>query len=220
MVNKKSRAIRSCFYFKNVFMNFNLIVLFLFSAGSLFATPKSTDNNPKPVRWLVEKSSKLKVNGSSNINEYSCDITGYYRPDTIYCFNDGRQKQVALSGCLEIDVLAFNCHNQVITKDLRKTLKANKYPYLNIKFLSLDHLPANGRNEAVNVKVEVQLAGVSKVLDLPFQFTRQGNGFVLNGSKSFCFSDFNLQAPDKFGGMIKVKDVFSVDFSLNMNVIP
>jgi hypothetical protein len=153
------------------------------------------------------------------VNEYNCEINGYYRPDTIYCFNDGRKGNIPLSGCLEVDVFAFNCHNPVVTKDLRKTLRAKEYPYLSIRFLSIDHFPGE-QNNVVNACIEVQLAGVRKFFQVPFQFVSHGkNTFLLNGTKAFCFSDFNITPGEKFGGMIKVRNEFSVNFRLEMNAI-
>jgi hypothetical protein len=203
-------------------MNFlTAIGCFGFAIASLLPgrSVSNAGNNTRVVKWLVEKSSTLRVSGSSNINEYNCEINGYYRPDTIYCFNDGRKGVIPLSGCLEVDVFAFNCHNSVVTKDLRKTLNAKQYPYLSIRFLSLDHFPGV-QNDIVNAWIEVELAGKRRLFEVPFQFTSHDRkSFLLNGTKAFCFSDFNITPGEKFGGMIKVKNEFSVNFRLEMNAI-
>ncbi len=35
-----------------------------------------------------------------------------------------------------------------------------------------------------------------------------------NGEKSICLSDFNIDAPEKFMGMIKVQDEIQVNFEI------
>jgi hypothetical protein len=176
-------------------------------------------NDNRPVMWIVDKTSMLKVNGRSNLSEFSCEITQNYKPDTIYCYNNtSANKPVRLSGCVELDVFGFNCHNEILTRDLRKTIKANEHPKLSIRFISLDRLPANILHEQyVYGTVEIALAGATKRMCLPFEFIKRNQtSFILNGKTNFCFSDFKLIPPSKLGGIIKVKDDFSVAFSLSM----
>jgi hypothetical protein len=208
-------------------MNLHQFILFwsLMAAVTGFITP-STDSvkfGPRPpLKWIVEKTSTLRVAGKSNVNEFNCDIAGYYQPDTIFCTDDGGSgSAVKLSGCLEIEVFKFDCHSRMITNDLRKTLKAENHPKLIIRFLSLDRVPALSNNTQ-NMKgwVEVELAGIRKVFQVSYEFVNKGSSiFLLNGTRVFCFSDFKLTAPRKLGGAIQIKDEFRVDFKLKLNGI-
>jgi hypothetical protein len=124
---------------------------------------------------------------------------------------------VQMAGCLNVDVLAFDCHNSVMTKDLRKTLKSRQYPYLSITFLTLDKLPDAQKDHVVNGTIMIDLAGTRKIYRLPFEFNKQkGEGFQMIGKKTFNFSEFKLTPPEKLGGMIKVKDGFNVEFRLTI----
>ncbi len=187
------------------------------------ANPDSTKAGSKPpIKWTVEKTSTLRVAGKSNISEFVCDIAGYYQPDTISCADDGGSgKAVRLSGCLEIDVFKFDCHSRMITNDLRKTLKAEDHPRLKIRFLSLDRLPALQNNtQSMKGWVEVELAGVRKAFQVDYVFVKKGDAsYLLNGTRIFCFSDFNLTAPRKLAGAIQIKDEFRVDFNLKLATI-
>jgi hypothetical protein len=191
-------------------------ILIFVTASSFLGLPAGERSAKKPVmKWVVEKSSTLTVSGSSNVNSYNCGIEGYYRPDTIYCYNANVNSPVQLSGCLNVDVMSFNCHNTVMTKDLRKTLKARQYPYLSITFLTLDQLPDAQKDRVINGSIMIDLAGSRKIYRLPFVFGKQkGEGFQMIGKKTFSFSEFKLEAPEKLGGMIKVKDEFNVEFRL------
>lgn len=180
------------------------------------AQPEMPPRNP--IKWAIEKTSTLKVAGKSNVNEFTCNIAGYYQPDTLSYTEDDNGKAVRLNGCLEIDVFRFDCHNKMITQDLRKTLKAENYPTLIIRFVSLERTPSfQNITQKMKGWVEVELAGVRKTFQINYEFVRKSNDtYVLNGSRVFCFSDFNLAPPRKLAGAIKIKDEFSVDFSLRL----
>ena len=183
------------------------------------STNPPTENGKKPVKWIVEKSSTLKVTGKSNVNQFSCDINGYYQSDTFYCEEKSAcDKTIRLKGALEIDVLEFDCHNRIVTSDLRKTLKAKDHPKLHIRFLSLDRMPAfTNKCENVRGTVEIQLAGECKVFEICYQFINQGKAPIeMIGVKNFSFSDFHLSPPKKLAGMIKVSDEFQVGFHLRL----
>ena len=167
------------------------------------------------VKWVVEKNSSIQVAGSSNVNHFTCNIREYAAKDTIICIDDPSMP-IRFSGDLKMDVQNFNCNSSMITRDLRKTLKADTYPELTIRFLSLRSMPGlQNKTELINGCLEVELAGVVKRLELCYSFTSIGAGYIkLQGNHSFSFSDFKLTPPRKLAGMIKIKDGFDVNFQL------
>jgi hypothetical protein len=65
--------------------------------------------------------------------------------------------------------------------------------------------------------VEVKLAGTRKCFQIDYEFAKNfSNSFLLNGKRTFCFSDFKLTPPKKLAGIIKVKDEFNVNFQLKL----
>jgi hypothetical protein len=184
-------------------------------------SPQNTNSIPS-VKWIVEKTSTLRVEGESNLNKFKCDIEGYYQRDTIVCFDNGQvNKPVQLRGSLKIDIFKFDCHNKLITSDLRKTLKAEEHPKLVIRFLSLERVPVfNGNTDIIKGLVSVQLAGTSKTFEILYSFIKPGSStIILNGGSTFMFSDFNLKPPSKVGGFIKIKNEFDVNFRLILNPV-
>jgi hypothetical protein len=200
---------------------FLLAILFIITAMFAGATRLNKDLPAHhSVKWVVEKNSSLRVNGKSNINSFTCNINEYAARDTIV-FIDELSRPIKLSGDLQMDVLSFNCHSSMITKDLRKTLKAEKYPKLNIRFLSLQSMPfLLDSTESIKGSLEVELAGVVKRFDVLYSFTSIGAGYIrLDGGHSFCFSDFKLAPPKKMAGLIRIKDVFDVNVQLILRSI-
>ncbi|MEP7143035.1 MAG: hypothetical protein ABI707_09200 [Ferruginibacter sp.] len=185
----------------------------------------STSNdghNKKTVKWAVQKTSTIRIDGSTNINDFGCDITGYYQPDTIVCSEENAvSKLVTLNGVLQIDISKFDCHNKMLTRDLRKTLKADEYPKLVIHFLSLERAPLIQNNkDFLRGWVEIELAGIHRRFEISYSFIKTGASLIqLHGNRCFKFVDFNLIPPKKFAGLIKVNDKFTVDFNLVLDPV-
>jgi hypothetical protein len=169
-------------------------------------------------KWLISETSFLSVNGSTNINKFTCDIPNCDQ-DTLTIWKS--DKGVKLSGSINPTVLSFDCHKAMMTKDLRKTLKAKKYPKLHIRFLSLNELPElSGKPIPINGLVEIEIAGIKKLYEINYSISEDtGKVIHLLGSKDLNFSDFELIPPRKLGGMIKTKDQLTVAFNLNMKTI-
>jgi hypothetical protein len=207
-------------YFNSNFIWLLLITTFAFTPG--FYTPKDSYHKTKLIKWAVQKTSTIRIAGSTNINNFGCDITGYYQPDTIYCSEENAiSKLVILNGDLQVDILKFDCHNRMLTGDLRKTLKADEYPTLIIRFLSLERAPViHDSKDFLRGWVEVELAGSTQRFEVDYSFIKaMSSSIQLNGNRSFSFADFKLIPPKKFGGLIKVKDRFIVNFNLLLNPV-
>lgn len=175
-------------------------------------------NKPRVIKWVITSGCSLKVEGSTNVNKFSCAITNYNKPDTILLTRNLNQ-QVLLAGNLQLDVQNFDCHNPVMTGDLRKTLKSKAFPKLGIYFLSMDGY-ADSKGDVTKGLVVIALAGVSKRFEVDYQVISAGNGEInLLGSRQVLFSDFNLTPPRKLGGMIKADNELKVVFNLKMKVI-
>jgi len=174
-----------------------------------------TDNK---VTWVVLQGSSLTVNGSTNINTFKCDITNYNRFDTIVCVrNKTKGFAIPMTGSLNLSIEAFDCHNRLMTSDLRKTLKYKDYPILAIKFISINGFPDFKNPNKITGLVDISLAGVNKRFEINYVFATENNDqLILKGEQSIHFSDFNLIAPSKLGGVIKANDQLQVAFRLNL----
>ena len=167
-------------------------------------------------KWLVTENSNLRVNGSTNINTFSCQIPAYNNIDTLLIYRFKNSNTLVLKGCISLSVQSFDCKNLIMTHDLRKTLKAEQYPQLHIYFLSLDKLPdLNSHPESISGLVDIEIAGVKRRFEVKYLIREDSPKSVdLLGSRDINFSDFHLIPPRKLGGMIKTNDKLSVDFHL------
>lgn len=122
---------------------------------------------------------------------------------------------------MNLDVRGFDCHNSMMTKDLRKTLKAKEFPRMVIRFISLSQYPENrSKPYPISGIVNIELAGVSKKFDVAYMVLPSGkNMMVLKGVRELKFSDFNIVPPRKIGGMIKTNDKLVAEFNLTLQLL-
>ena len=200
----------------------NLIFLnFWVAIASFFYPTFKTVSSAAPnavIKWSVEKNSALRILGSSNLHDFQCDALGYAASDTI-CFvvSANNTNRVPLQGSLKININTINCHNFIITRNFRNTLKANEFPYLVVKFISLERLPAfNNNKDNLKGVVEIELGGVAKKFDIPYRIQKNGQMVVLNGQRNFTFSDFGITSPRILGGLVKIYNKFNVEFNLKI----
>ena len=169
------------------------------------------------IKWVINEDSNLSVNGSTNINTFACVIAAYDQKDTITIKGKG-DHEIPLSGSISLRTESFDCHNAMMTHDLRKTLKEKEFPMLHISFLSLSKLPQlSTKPEAITGLINIELAGTRKRFEVDYKVSVDGQKVVhLLGIRDVNFTDFNLVPPRKLGGMIKTNDKLSVVFHLRM----
>lgn len=198
-----------------IFTNLWVAIVSFFSSIPLEI--KSTEPSAV-IKWSVEKNSTLRILGSSNLHNFQCDALGYAASDTIiYSSSQHVAGRIPLKGVLKIEINTINCHNFIITRNFRTTLKANEHPYLIVKFLSLERLPMFTNNKD-NLKgiVEIELGGVAKKFEIPYKVQKNGQVVILNGQRNFTFSDFEIIPPRILGGLVKIYNNFNVEFNLKI----
>jgi hypothetical protein len=175
----------------------------------------------KATKWTIIRSCSLKVAGSTNINKFNCEIANYYKPDTLTLYKINSTDGLKISGKMKLEINNFDCHNPVMTADLRKTLKAKTFPHLTINFLTLDRYPDfKDKTGEIKGKVNIELAGVVKQFDVNYNFLTTGvNALTLVGTRRVNFSDFKITPPRKLGGMIETNNELDIEFNLQLKIL-
>lgn len=169
--------------------------------------------------WIIKSSSSLEVDGSTNINNFTCKIHSYNQTDTLHFSpKEKAQHQIKVNGRLKIKVADFDCKHKVMTRDLQKTLQSQKHPYMIVKFLNFSEMPSTVHTaKPTTGDVEIELAGVKKIFQVHYTIHKTNHQNIeLIGTRNVNFSDFNLKPPSKLGGTIKVKNELQVEFKLQL----
>lgn len=174
----------------------------------------SSGFNDKGV-WIIDAESQLTIQGSTNVNNFICRVDYCTGTDTLQIVQNNAGKELHFTRRrMTVPIMSFDCGARPISKDFWKTLKAEKYPEMNIDFISLqNHYFKNDTN--IMGVVDITLAGVTTRYRITYHVTVNNNGTViLKGHRAVNFADFKLKAPEKLNGLIKVKEGLKVDFNL------
>ena len=172
-------------------------------------------HDPTERQWLVTANSKLEISGTTNVNRFHCLSTDYPSTDTLTEYFDRKTRTSILEGGITLMASNFDCHNDMTTRDFKKTLRTENHPEVYIRFLQLKR--QREQKPELTGTMEIVIAGVSKRYAVTCLIKSAGNNEKhLEGTRSFKFSDFGLQPPDKLFGAIKVEDNISVNFHLRL----
>lgn len=165
--------------------------------------------------WVIDSESQLTIQGSTNVNAFICKIEYRAGTDTLhYLQNNSTHELRFMRSRMTLPIRNFDCGAKPISKDFRKTLKAETHPNLEITFVSLKTLNFK-ENSNIKGVVDITLAGVTQRYTICYEVRVKPNGKVLlRGIQAVNFSDFQLVAPEKLKGLIKVKEGLRVEFNL------
>ncbi|MBI0398134.1 YceI family protein [Cyclobacterium marinum] len=167
------------------------------------------------TQWRVTGKSRVEISGTTNINQFHCFSVNYEGEDTMMENYPQGAENPSFNGEIFVKAAGFDCHNSMMTRDFAKTLKANEFPEISIRFIELKE--SSSHKNGLFGKVEITLAGKLNVYTVSCIVKEEGeNHKHLEGSRTFLFSDFGLQSPQKLLGTIKVRDEVSVDFHLKL----
>jgi hypothetical protein len=190
-------------------------VFFALAANLLFVSGYGQDN--KIIhRLAIHSSSTVSINGKTNVNKYDCGIAGYKGSDTLLLTAERGKGAYFKRGLARLDAAAFECNMKVITNDMAETIQSDKYPYIELNFISFERVPKyEATEEKFKGDLTIKLADVAVPCEVRCSIVKDENGLIhLRGHHNFKFSDFKLQPPSKMMGMVKVEEKITVNFHL------
>lgn len=168
--------------------------------------------------WVVDEESELIIKGYTNVNSFICSMGRLGKRDTIYTNSENTSIVHFEDSEIRISTDQFECGNRQMNKDFQKTLKADIYPLIALKFIHLD-LSSDKVwvEQEVGMLISIEIAGESRNYHIDFKPT-SGNekSILLKGHAELSFNDFGLEAPEKLFGLIKVDDRIVTEMNLKL----
>lgn len=160
----------------------------------------------------IQPVSTLEIHGKTNINSFTCSQThrlpqglkeiSLYQDGNVVAFDNAQ---------LNIPVNDFDCGHKIMTKDFQEILESDKNPYL------LIHLHTVHKTSAgLIADVSIRIAGVTRRYRIPINVTDSNQALTGKGERQVKFSEFNLDPPVKFMGMVKVKEELNISFNISI----
>ncbi|MEQ9467445.1 MAG: hypothetical protein RLN88_08540 [Ekhidna sp.] len=168
-------------------------------------------------------SSSITIHGETNVNRFKCEMNQPALNDSIVVKNLWSNQKLEFVGLkLKYRVDQFDCGMQAMNNDFQDLLKAGEEPYL---YLQLNSISLHDTNDAfeeldVDAEVEIFLAGVRKKVAIEGGkvLNHSSAHMTLRGEKDLLMTDFGIEPPTKFFGMVKVTDDISIEFEIGMKV--
>lgn len=185
---------------------------------------KGQEVNRSNFHRVTISSSLITIHGETNINNFHCSLLRSFRNDSILVKNIWSNQKLDFEGFkLQYKIEDFKCGFRAMNNDFQELLRADDYPFITLQLNSITLHPENVEFEELDVdaEVNVMLAGITKDLIV-------ADGKVINhtpahltlmGRKKLMISDFQIEPPTKFMGMVKVTDEIEIEFEISMNVV-
>lgn len=174
-------------------------------------------------RLIVLPESKLTVSGRTNLSGFECVIERYSGRDTLVLHEGmGKTRPVFVQGAIQLDAEQFDCGMAIMTSDFQRTINSEVYPAITIDFISLERTPAySAEREKFKGILKISIAGVTRLFEVMCDISAKPTGVIeLVGEREFTFGDFNLKAPTRMLGAVKVEKTLKVMFELQLMLDP
>jgi hypothetical protein len=153
-------------------------------------------------REVIVTQKKITVSGQTSIGGFSCDYSKKGLKDTLFIDHQSGSKEMVF----DIPVRDFSCGNFILNSDFRKTIKSDQFPSARVK---VQNLKSNYGHYTCDLSVTL----VGKKLEFPsLVLKRVPEG--LHANLVLSFEELDLEAPKKMGGLIKVEEKLTLDFTL------
>jgi polyisoprenoid-binding protein YceI len=173
------------------------------------------------TNYLIDSSSSLTLDGSSNVNKFTCACNDQFPRNTLRLnLSQGGKIAHFSNAVLHVKTNSLDCGNPQMNKDLYQTLRADKYPHIKLE-LSRAHLPEGAQISyrdwsQLQAHGTLTIAGITKPIVFEVKARRHAdNKLRLVAAKEVLMTDFNINPPKAMLGLIKVNN----SIRLNMDLI-
>jgi hypothetical protein len=190
---------------------FLLLVLFLF---------RSDATTSFKISYQIDEKSQMLLSGKTNIESYQCSCSDKFPPAVLEAEINQSTGVINFSNTgLQIRTNQLDCNDFIITHYMHKSLLAERFPYIQVQFVSAQSLQADkqliiGKTYNYNVTTIITLAGVSRTHLLFVQLTRLNKQlYKLTSSKELTMSEFNIKVRTPLN-IVKAEDKVLIRFSI------
>ncbi|NRR90611.1 YceI family protein [Winogradskyella undariae] len=191
------------------------LFLFLFLLGPVKQSVSETkvlDSKESVV--FFSSDSYLKIKGKTNVSTFECNFDMTAISEAIKISYKDYDKKIKFDDTkLILPNLEFNCGGKMINKDFNELLNTEEFPEITLKLKEISKVKIN--DNSITVTIEIKISDIIKTYKIPVSITENSNLHV-NGVMPLDINDFNLTAPTKMLGMVKVSPQIEIQFSLKI----
>jgi hypothetical protein len=169
--------------------------------------------------------SEISVWVETNVNNFTCEFTNPGQFNALQFKSEVKADAIYFQDAiLNLPVSEFDCGKELMNKDFRALLNETEYPYITIEFKSVKWYDEEMREahkkmgkEIGLLEVLLKIAGTSHKKEVEV-YTVEVLGHTLSGTGKIEVNirEFGLEPPEKFLGLVKVKETINIRFDLDM----
>ncbi len=189
--------------------------LFLFFLGSIISTFSEVEKlESKESIVLLSSESYLKIKGKTNVSTFECQFNMHTLSDAIPIKYNHHDESIKFKDTkLTLPNLEFNCGGKAINKDFNKLLNTEEFPEIVLKLKEISTIKLD--DNSTSAIIEITLSNIVRTYTVPISITSD-NDLHVSGVLPLDINDFNLTAPTKMLGMVKVSPKIEIQFSLKI----
>lgn len=159
--------------------------------------------------------SSMSILGTSTLHDWEMTAANLQGSMHVDLYQDSLDIQ-DLS--LVVPVASLKSGKRAMDNNAYKALKAKDHKEIKYRLKAISKLKktSDGSFMALSTGV-LQVAGVSKTLNIPITVKVQKGGIVLSGTSTFKMSLFDVEAPSFMMGAVSTGDEITINFSINYN---
>ncbi|WP_176752655.1 hypothetical protein [Psychroflexus sediminis] len=182
-----------------------LHIFCILSLGFFMSTDNSADVH-------IKKGSQITISGKSNVNQFSCAYTTQIAEGGKNITYNYFSNVITLNKAeIKLKSDAFDCGGKMINKDFNELMQSEDYPNVGITLIQIAV-----KEKVYVVDAMIEIADEINVYSFVIS-PRQGDHYT--GSLELNINDFDMEAPRKLLGAIKVDPNINIEFDLYLEVI-
>jgi polyisoprenoid-binding protein YceI len=192
------------------FFHFAFVSLLLWAGAAYYAE----------TTYYIDAGSKLTLEGSSNVNKFTCACNDQFPQSTLRfeLFEEGKSAKFS-NAMLTLRTKSLDCGNAQMNKDMYKTLRADQHPHIKIELTRTQLLEAStlSTSEWTPLKATsaLTISGVKKPVVFEVKAKKVGKDRIrLTASREVLMSDYGIEPPTAMLGLIKVNNAIRLNLDL------
>ena len=183
-----------------------VIVVFILQSRSYISAQGTSQLEDKCTSYVI-------VKGSSNVNSFR-----FTNPNPIVKDSATEKKGEEKYQMVEIPVHSFSGPNTRMLHDFLNMIKASEYPYITLALEPRDLMQCERHTEPTKFKTKITIAGSTNTYVVPCKVVAcKNNKYLVEGNLEIKLTDFQLNPPKKFFGMIRVNNNVSINYAFNFH---
>ncbi|MBK6265527.1 hypothetical protein JKA74_10805 [Marivirga sp. S37H4] len=177
--------------------------------------PKEDESIRKTIILDTEKS-HIEIHGKTNINSFKCEYKMETMPNQFDIETLKYPTHLNIkNGTLKLKVTEFSCENSQMTKDFRELLEFKKHPFI---YIDVNEISQTTSKNFI-AETLIQLSGQQQKYNMELATNPSQEWVHCEGEQEICITDFGLDAPEKFLGMVRVNENITIRFQLYLKIL-